>query len=98
MSDLNLIAVLINVILIFSTFYLDLINSATGTGEKEKKWALEILHTFIAMKKKVSTWSKNYEVLMKRHLELCIDLKNPHFAKDGLHQYRNLCQVVSNRH
>ena len=72
-----------------------MINSATGTGEKDKKWALEILHSFIAMKKKVAQWSKNYEVLMKRHLELCIDLKNPHYAKDGLHQYRNLCQTVS---
>ena len=31
---------------------------------------------------------------MKRHLELCIDLKDHRTAKDGLHQYRNLCQTV----
>lgn len=64
---------------------------------KEKTWALEMLHNFIAAKKKVLQWSKVYETLMKRHLELCIDLKNPHFAKDGLHQYRNLCQTVSSK-
>ena len=66
-----------------------------GNAEKEKNLALDMLHNFIAAKKKLSQWSKVYESLMKRHLELCIDLKNPHLAKDGLHQYRNLCQTVS---
>ena len=33
---------------------------------------------------------------MKRHLELCVDLKDHITAKDGLHQYRNLCQMVRN--
>ena len=73
----------------------DLINtSGNGNGEKEKQWALELLHTFIGSKRKVSQWSKVFESIMKRHLELCVDLKNHHFAKDGLHQYRNLCQVL----
>jgi translation initiation factor 3 subunit A len=31
---------------------------------------------------------------MKRHIELCVDLKDHRTAKDGLHQYRNLCQSV----
>jgi translation initiation factor 3 subunit A len=74
----------------------DLINSAnsgTSNGE-EKRWALELLHGFIGAKKKLSQWSKEIESIMKRHVELCIDLKNHHFAKDGLHQYRNLCQQL----
>ena len=44
--------------------------------------------------KRKGVWTKIYEALMKRHLELCVDLKSHHIAKDGLHQYRNLCQNV----
>ena len=71
-----------------------MINSAVGNNaDKEKKIALEQLHNAITGKKK-GPWNKIYESLMKRHLELCVDLKDHHTAKDGLHQYRNLCQVV----
>ena len=31
---------------------------------------------------------------MKRHLELCVDLKDNRLAKDGLHQYRNMALQV----
>jgi translation initiation factor 3 subunit A len=72
----------------------DLINTATSSSGEEKRWALELLHNFIGSKKKLNQWSKLYEQIMKRHVELCIDLKNHHFAKDGLHQYRNLCQQL----
>lgn len=73
----------------------DLINTATGSNkDKEKKWALEMLHNFIGVKRKVPQWTKVFEQLMKRHLELCVDLKDHHSAKDGLHQYRNLCQSM----
>ena len=76
----------------------DLINSAIGNNaDKEKRMALEQLHAHIASrgkKSQSSTWSKVYETLMKRHLELCVDLKDDRTAKDGLHQYRNLCQAV----
>eukprot|EP01038_Epipyxis_sp_PR26KG_P009766 gene9766-13137_t len=72
----------------------DLINSAVGNNaEKEKKYALEQLHLVIVVKKK-NVWSKVYEQLMKRYIELCVDLKDHLTAKDGLHQYRNLCQSV----
>ena len=71
----------------------DLINSAVGNNEKEKRFALEQLHSVIGVKRK-GVWTKVYESLMKRHLELCVDLKDHHTAKDGLHQYRNLCQSV----
>lgn len=64
-----------------------------SNAEKEKRFALDQLHAVIGVKRK-GVWSKIYESLMKRHLELCVDLKDHHTAKDGLHQYRNLCQTV----
>jgi len=83
-------------ILILSYKYIDLINSAVGNNaDKEKRIALEQLHNVIAGTKRRGVWTKIYESLMKRHLELCVDLKDHITAKDGLHQYRNLCQMVS---
>ena len=58
--------------------------------------ALSMLHNVIGAKRKGGQqWTKTYEQVMKRHLELCVDLKDHRTAKDGLHQYRNLCQAVS---
>jgi translation initiation factor 3 subunit A len=57
--------------------------------------ALDQLHNVIGAKKKQGWNIKIFESLMKRHIELCVDLKDHQTAKDGLHQYRNLCQVVS---
>ncbi len=72
----------------------DLVNSAVGSNaDKEKMLALDQLHSIIGVKRK-GVWTKAYEALMKRHLELCVDLKEHLTAKDGLHQYRNLCQNV----
>lgn len=74
--------------------YSELIASATGNNaDKEKQFALEQLHNIIAGSRK-KQWHKVYESLMKRHVELCVDLKDHRYAKDGLHQYRNLCQNV----
>jgi len=73
----------------------DLINTAMGSGEREKRMALEQIHAHISIKRKnASVWNKTYELLMKRHLELCVDLKDHRTAKDGLHQYRNLSQAM----
>lgn len=72
----------------------DLIGTATGNNaDKEKKFALEQLHNIVSGAKR-KTWQKVYEPIMKRHLELCVDLKDHRIAKDGLHQYRNMCQNV----
>lgn len=72
----------------------DLINSAVGSNaDREKGVALDQLHAIICVKRK-GVWTKAYETLMKRHIELCVDLKDHMTAKDGLHQYRNLCQNV----
>lgn len=65
-----------------------------NNADKEKKLALTLLHNVIGAKKKGGVWTKAYEQVMKRHLELCVDLKDHRMAKDGLHQYRNLCQLV----
>jgi translation initiation factor 3 subunit A len=32
---------------------------------------------------------------MEKYLELCVELKESHVAKDGLHQYKNICQNVN---
>jgi flagellar motor component MotA len=71
----------------------ELIASANG-ADREKRFALEQLHTIIASKRK-HNWTKIDEALMKKHLELCVDLKDHRTAKDGLHQYRNLVQQVT---
>lgn len=73
--------------------HVDIVNLGTGTGEKEKRIALELLHSAISIKKK-SVWSKCYESVMRRHVELSVELKDHATAKDGMHQYRNLCVHV----
>eukprot|EP01032_Pedospumella_encystans_P025833 gene25833-29185_t len=46
----------------------ELINSAVGSNaEKEKRLALEQLHSVLSVKRK-GIWTKVYESLMKRHL------------------------------
>ncbi len=72
---------------------IELIASATGNGDREKQYALEQLHNLIGGPKK-KQWQKIHETVMKRHVELCVDLKDHRYAKDGLHQYRNMCQHV----
>ena len=32
---------------------------------------------------------------MTKYLELCVDLKKSHVAKEGLFQYRNMCQATN---
>eukprot|EP01041_Mallomonas_annulata_P007659 gene7659-15674_t len=72
----------------------DLIASAIGNNaDKEKKFALEQLHNIVSGAKR-KQWQKVYEPIMKKHLELCVELKDHRTAKDGLHQYRNMCQNV----
>jgi hypothetical protein len=80
----------------FNLFLLttELIASATGNNaDKEKQFALEQLHNIISSSKR-KQWQKVYESIMKKHLELCVDLKDHRTAKDGLHQYRNMVQNV----
>lgn len=60
--------------------------------------ALEVLYEVIKRGKMRNTFSeKLLEPIMFKYLELCVDLKKSHLAKEGLYQYRNIFQSVSTR-
>ena len=60
--------------------------------EKSQR-ALDALYDVIKSKKH-RTWQKVHENIMLKYLELCVDLKKSHVAKEGLYQYKNICQQV----
>ena len=45
--------------------------------------------------KKHRTWQPAMELVMSRYLELCVDMRKAKAAKDGLIQYRQVCQQVN---
>ena len=58
--------------------------------------ALDTLYDVIKSKKRNHNYSeKLIEEIMYKYLELCVDLKKSHIAKEGLFQYRNMCQSVN---
>jgi len=58
--------------------------------------ALDTLYEVIKAKKhKHTTSEKLIESIMRKYLELCVDLKKSHVAKEGLYQYRNMCQTTN---
>lgn len=58
--------------------------------------ALDTLYEVIKSKKRNHTYSeKLIEEIMFRYLELCVELKKSHVAKEGLFQYRNMCQSTN---
>ena len=58
--------------------------------------ALEVLYEVIKRGKSRAQYSeKLLEPIMFKYLELCVDLKKSHLAKEGLYQYRNIFQSVS---
>ncbi|GLC73813.1 hypothetical protein PLESTF_001423800 [Pleodorina starrii] len=60
----------------------------------QKAAALQTLHDVICSKKH-RTWSKTFESIMLRHVELCVDMKKRNYAKEALLQYRNMCHLVN---
>ena len=56
--------------------------------------ALQALHDVITSKRH-RTWQKVLETIMFKYVELCIQLKKGRLAKDGLIQYRIVCQQVN---
>ncbi len=57
---------------------------------------MDTLYDVIKSKKRNHNYSeKLIEEIMYKYLELCVDLKKSHVAKEGLFQYRNMCQSVN---
>lgn len=57
---------------------------------------MDTLYDVIKSKKRNHNYSeKLIEQIMFKYLELCVDLKKSHVAKEGLFQYRNMCQATN---
>ncbi|ESO12017.1 hypothetical protein HELRODRAFT_63527 [Helobdella robusta] len=69
-------------------------NEFIDVGKKQR--ALDALYDVIKSKKH-RTWQKIHEPIMEKYLELCVDLKKSHIAKEGLYQYKNICQQVNTK-
>ncbi|PIN18403.1 Translation initiation factor 3, subunit a (eIF-3a) [Handroanthus impetiginosus] len=60
----------------------------------QKLEALEALHSFITSRR-YRAWTKTHERIMTKYIDLCVDMKKGRHAKDGLIQYRGICQQVN---
>lgn len=61
-------------------------------GQKDN--ALQTLHDVITSKRH-RTWAKTLESIMLRYVELCVEMRKGKIAKEGLHQYKLVCQLVN---
>uniref|UniRef100_A0A1B6EIE9 Eukaryotic translation initiation factor 3 subunit A n=1 Tax=Cuerna arida TaxID=1464854 RepID=A0A1B6EIE9_9HEMI len=58
--------------------------------------ALDTLYEVFKNKKWAYNWSESVlEPIMFKYLDLCVELKKSHIAKEGLFQYRNMFQSVN---
>nr|GEU88848.1 eukaryotic translation initiation factor 3 subunit A-like [Tanacetum cinerariifolium] len=64
----------------------------TNVGQKQD--ALQVLHDIITSRR-YRAWQKPHEKIMFKYIELCVDMRRGRFAKDGLIQYRIICQQVN---
>ncbi|GBG79223.1 hypothetical protein CBR_g29275 [Chara braunii] len=60
----------------------------------QKQAALQALHDLITSKR-YRAWQKTLERIMFKYVELCVDMRKGRFAKDGLIQFRIVCQQVN---
>lgn len=72
--------------------YFWLLAELMNVGQKQA--ALQALHDLITSKR-YRSWQKTLEKIMFKYVELCVDMKKGRFAKDGLIQYRIVCQQVN---
>ena len=56
----------------------------------ENKHILQSLHTSLSALRR-TPWKAVYETMMKKHVELCDDIQDHLFTRDGLHIYRSIC-------
>jgi hypothetical protein len=61
----------------------------------QKAAALQSLRDVITSKRSRANWSKTYEDIMFKLMDLCVDMKRRNDAKEALMQYRNMCQQVN---
>ncbi|KPM10209.1 eukaryotic translation initiation factor 3 subunit A-like protein [Sarcoptes scabiei] len=77
------------------THFIHLENALKRANEfievQNKHRALEILYDVLHSKKH-RTWQKKHEEIMNKYLELCVELKQSFVAKEGLFQYKIICQ------
>ncbi|KAE9590973.1 hypothetical protein Lal_00023497 [Lupinus albus] len=60
----------------------------------QKQDALQTLHDLITSKR-YRAWQKTLERIMFKYVELCVEMRKGRYAKDGLIQYRIICQQVN---
>eukprot|EP00304_Pavlova_gyrans_P006868 CAMPEP_0206048998 /NCGR_PEP_ID=MMETSP1466-20131121/25635_1 /ASSEMBLY_ACC=CAM_ASM_001126 /TAXON_ID=44452 /ORGANISM="Pavlova gyrans, Strain CCMP608" /LENGTH=224 /DNA_ID=CAMNT_0053424081 /DNA_START=35 /DNA_END=706 /DNA_ORIENTATION=+ len=60
----------------------------------QQQAALDSLHDVLSSKRH-RTWTPTIEQIIKKYLDICISLKKGRMAKDGLIQYRIICQQVN---
>ncbi|XP_073037677.1 eukaryotic translation initiation factor 3 subunit A-like isoform X1 [Primulina eburnea] len=63
-----------------------------NVGQKQE--SLEALHSFITSRR-YRAWTRTHEKIMLKYVELCVDMRRGRYAKDGLIQYRGICQQVN---
>ncbi|CAI9760741.1 unnamed protein product [Fraxinus pennsylvanica] len=63
-----------------------------NVGQKQE--ALETLHSFITSRR-YRAWTRIHEKILFKYVELCVDMRRGRHAKDGLIQYRSICQQVN---
>ncbi|XP_073238688.1 eukaryotic translation initiation factor 3 subunit A-like isoform X4 [Porites lutea] len=68
-------------------------NEFIEVGKKEP--ALDALYDVIKSKKHRTWQNKIHEPILFKYLELCVDLRRSHIAKEGLYQYKLICQQVN---
>ncbi|KAL3650132.1 Eukaryotic translation initiation factor 3 subunit A [Castilleja foliolosa] len=56
--------------------------------------ALETLHSLLTSRR-YRAWTRTHEKIMFKYVELCVDMRRGRHAKDGLIQYRGICQQVN---
>lgn len=56
---------------------------------------MDALYDVIKSKKHRTWQNKIHEPILFKYLELCVDLRRSHIAKEGLYQYKLICQQVN---
>jgi len=61
----------------------------------KKQDALDTLNAALQQRKFRSLWTPVIQDIMIKHLNLCVELKKMRTAREGLYQYRTMCQAAN---